>query len=76
MAKIRILPEHLANQIAAGEVVEAVLHQFFDHRCRSFHHFAGGNLIDQMRGQRMYPMQFWSPAITDRILVCHCCIGD
>ena len=30
--------------------IEAVLHQFLDHRGRPFHHFTGGDLIYEMRG--------------------------
>ena len=35
----------------SGTRIEAVFHQFLDHRSRPFDHFAGGDLVDQVRRQ-------------------------
>ncbi|MNT43633.1 hypothetical protein D3C72_1801170 [compost metagenome] len=37
---------------AAGAGIDRVLNQFLDHRCGSFDHLTGGNLIDQDFRQR------------------------
>ena len=43
----------------SGAGINAVLEQFFHDRCGSFNHFAGGDLIDQVRWQLTYRRNFF-----------------